>query len=71
MVRTEPLLADCKRSLEQGSGVGVATGLSFQASEVVQRPRNLRMIGTQRFCLIRQHSLEEWFGIGVATLSEI
>ena len=68
MVRTERLLADRQRSLVQRLGVGVATLILVERSQVVQRIRDIGMIGTEGFLLDRQRSLIQRLGLGVATL---
>ena len=62
------LLADRQRSLEKRLGVGVATPVFVEYSQVVERIRDIVRVRPSRLLADRQRSLEKQLGIRVATL---
>ena len=55
-------------ALVQRLGIGIATLGSIKHCQIVQRRRDIGMIGTKRLFVYRQRALVERLGIGIATL---
>jgi hypothetical protein len=62
MVGTERLLVDGQRAFVERLGVGVATLLSVELSQVVEARRDLGMIGTERLLVDGQRAFVERLG---------
>jgi hypothetical protein len=67
MVRTERFLADRERSLVERLSIGVTTLRSVQLSQVVERCRDIGMVGTERFLPDPQRTLCQRCGFGEFT----
>jgi hypothetical protein len=63
MAATERFFADRQRSLLERLGVGVAALVVVEQSQVVERCRDVGMVGTMRFLEDRQRSLVERLGL--------
>jgi hypothetical protein len=65
---TARLLANGHRALQERFGVSVTILIAVERGQVVQRLRDVRMIGTDRFLSQGQRPLEQRLGFGVTTL---
>jgi hypothetical protein len=59
------------RGLHQRQRVGIAALRSVEVSQAVERCRDIRMVGAERFLTDRQNSLIARLGIAEATLVSV
>jgi hypothetical protein len=61
-------LADGQRTFVKRLGVGVATLISVEQSQVIEVRREAGMVGTQRSLINCQRAFVERLGVSIATL---
>ena len=57
MIGTECFFSYRQRALVQRLGIGITTLVAVKQSEIVQRSRNIGMVGTKRFLRIASERL--------------
>ena len=59
---------DRERSLVERFGIGVTALVIVQKRQIVQRQRDIGMVGPKRFLMDGERSLVKRFGVGIAAL---